>query len=166
MIETTRRAGVASLLLCLLAACNAPATDTPPTVEMAFRLASQEPCLACEELKRRDIADAPPLHLQRRALLTSDDIEDIRRQTDPVTGQPALVFRFRPSAQARIQQVTTDHVGQMAAWVVNGEVIYAATIASPFSESMQVSGMLPQDQIRLHETLTRTKPGKRLDSGE
>lgn len=163
-ITGSPRHRLAGLLLCLLAGCGASAADTPPTVDMAFRAASQQACLACEELPRRDLDGAPPLHLKRRPLLTSDDIQDIRPQADPISGQPALLFRFRPAAQARIQQATADHVGQLAAWVVDGEVIYAATIASPFADSMQVTGMTREEQIQLYERLTRSKPVKRLDA--
>ena len=136
--------------------------DTPPTVDMAFRIGSPQRCLACEEVEYRDTRrwGTAPLYLQRRQLLTSADIRDVSLGRDSATGQPTLRFTFKPEARERIQRVTADHVGELAAWVVDGEVIYAANIVSPFSDAMQVTGMDEGEQIRLYETLTRTKNTK------
>ena len=155
------RAGALAAFAIGSTAC-AKIADTPPTVDMAFRIGSPQPCLACEEIGYRDTHrwGTAPLYLQRRPLLTSRDIQDVSRDKDPVSGQPTLRFTFHPEARARIQRATADHVGELAAWVVNGKVIYAANIASPFSDAMQVSGMDEGEQIRLYEILTSPKTGK------
>lgn len=158
---TILRAGALAVFVLWSSACT-KITDTPPTVDMAFRIGSPQPCLACEEVGYRDTGRQgnAPLYLQRRPLLTSADIRDVSLGRDSVTGEPTLRFIFKPEARERIQRVTADHVGELAAWVVNGKVIYAANIASPFSDAMQVSGMDEGEQIRLYEILTRTKNTK------
>lgn len=146
-----------------LSAC-AKTVETPPVVDMAFRIAAPQPCLACEEVGYSDTKrqGATPLYLQRRPLLNSRDIRNVSRGEDSATGRPILVFTFQPEARAQIHRVTADHVGELAAWVVDGKVIYAANIASPFSDAMQVSGMDEDEQIRLYEILTSGKSAKRI----
>ncbi len=159
------RAGALAMFALWTSACT-KVTDTPPTIDMAFRIGSPQPCLACEEVGYRDTRrrGTVPLYLQRRRLLTSADVRDVSLGRDSVAGQPTLRFIFKPEARERIQRVTADHVGELAAWVVNGKVIYAANIASPFSDAMQVSGMDEGEQIRLYEMLTGTKNTKQGSS--
>lgn len=154
------------LALCVLAACRPSAAPAPPTAPLPgieLRIASYEPCLACEELPQRDPA-APVLYLKRRPLLTSADIEGIERKTDPFNATPALEFHFRPEAHARVQDVTAEHVGRPVAWVVRGQAFHVARIAGPFSRSMLLNGLEARDREELFGLLTGVKAPRQLRS--
>lgn len=152
------------LALCVLAACQrseAPAPPSAPLPGIELRIASYDPCLACEALPQRDPA-TPRLYLKRRPLLTSADIAGIERKTDPFNGTPALEFHFRPEAHARVQAVTDEHVGQSVAWVARGQAFHVARIAGPFSRSMLLNGLEARDREELFGLLTGIKAPRQL----
>lgn len=155
-----RIVGLASILS--LAGCIPPQTSTepsaPPKPGIEFRIASLQPCLACQEVPR-----APPqtaLYLRPRPLLTSADIAGIAKAQDPISGSSALQFRFRTDARERISTITAQHVGEVAAWVKDGQIVYEARISGPFSDSMQLTGIEPAEQDRLYRLLTDIKAPK------
>lgn len=155
------RNALAAFALCLLAACRpaesqAPAPSAPPLAGLALRLASHEPCLACEALPQRDPA-ARPLYLKRRPVLTSADIEAITLRTDPFSHMPAIDFTFRPEAHARIQDATATHAGELLGWVANGQVFYVTRLAAPFSSSMMVTGLEASERDDMFSLLTGVK---------
>ncbi len=153
---------LAAIVVCLAAACGPSGSRTipssaPPRPGLELRLASLEPCLACETLPQRDPA-AGPLHLKRRPLLTSADIQSITRSTDPISSLPAIDFTFRPEARARIQQASSAHVGGLIAWVADGQACHVSRLSGTFSDTMSVTGMETGERNALFDLLTRTDP--------
>lgn len=157
-----RIAALASLVP--LAGCVPPQTATepslPPKPGIEFRIASREPCLACQEIPRP--APQTALYLKPRPLLTSADIAGIAKAQDPLSGSSALQFRFRPDARERIRTVTAQHVGEIAAWVKDGQIVYEARISGAFSDSMQLTGIEAAERDRLYGMLTGIKEPKAL----
>jgi preprotein translocase subunit SecD len=157
-----RSAGLAGIVL--LAGCMSPQTAGEPAATakpgLEFRIASIEPCVSCEEIRR-----APPqatLYLQRRPLMTSADIAGITRAYDPISGSPALQFAFRADAQERIHTVTAQNVGKIGTWVKDGRIIFEAHIVGAFSESMQLTSVGRAERDRLYGVLTGIKEPKAL----
>ena len=159
---------IAAASVVLLAACTSPQATTEPSVPpksgLEFRIASLEPCLACQEIARTP--PQQPLYLQPRPLLTSADIAGIAKAHDPISGSPALQFEFRQDARERIQTITAQHVGKTAAWVKDGQLVYEARISGPFSESMQLTGIEPAERDRLYGLLTGIKEPKALKQAQ
>jgi hypothetical protein len=154
-------AGLASIVV--LASCapqNLIEPSVPPKPGLEFRIASLEPCTACEAFQRA--SPQTKLYLQRRPLMTSADIAGITRAYDPISGSPALQFAFRPDAQERIRTVTAQHVGQIGTWVKDDQIIFEAHIAGPFSESMQLTSVERAERDRLYGLLTGIKEPKAL----
>jgi preprotein translocase subunit SecD len=156
------RDALAVIVVCLAAACGPTGSRTtpssaPPRPGLELRLASFEPCLACETLRQRDPA-ASPLHLKRRPILTSADIQSITRSTDPISDLPAIDFKFRPEARARIQQASSAQVGGLIAWVADGQAFYVSRLSGTFSDTMSVTGMETGERNALFDLLIRADP--------
>ena len=150
------------LLLSILGAgIPAIAADTGlPKPGIELRVASYQPCPACEAL---ETADGTPVYLQRRPLIVSSDIARITKDFDSTNGLPVLVIEFRPEAHLRIARDTQENIGHDLALVADGTIITIARLAGPFSSSMMLAGIdHMQQQATQYDALTVHKQRKRL----
>lgn len=152
------------LLLCMLAitACGRASSSEPmpDAVKAAveWRSVSYEPVPGYE---RAVGGDGRPLYLKPEPLLAGATLLTARATFDG-GGMPAIDIRFRPDARQQIAQMAQAHIGKPIALLANGQVLTVATVAGPFADSMQLSGIADvQEQQRLLKLLTRA-PGRRM----
>lgn len=83
----------------------------------------------------------PRYAVERRALVTGDQLEDAQQAYDPRTGAPVVNFRFDLSGAKAFARATTDNVGKPFAIVLDGKVVSAPRINEPITGgSGQISG--------------------------
>lgn len=110
--------------------------------------------------------DGRPLLLQRRVIVTGDQITDASAGFDQRSGQPAVFVNLDGQGARRMRRVTTDNVGKPMAVVfienrtvtrlVDGEpvkrnvrteeVISVANILEPFGRRFQTTGLDSSDE--------------------
>ncbi|MDT8344284.1 MAG: protein translocase subunit SecD [Thermohalobaculum sp.] len=83
------------------------------------------------ELVLPDADTAEPLLLERRAILTGDQLVDSQLGFHPDTGLPVVNFRFDSGGARIFGNYTAANVGQLFAIVLDNEVITAPRIQSP-----------------------------------
>ncbi|MBK0397808.1 protein translocase subunit SecD [Limibaculum sp. M0105] len=83
------------------------------------------------EMVLNDATSAEPLLLERRAILTGDQLVDSQLGFHPDTGLPVVNFRFDSGGARIFGNYTAANVGQLFAIVLDNEVITAPRIQSP-----------------------------------
>ena len=79
--------------------------------------------------------------VERRALVTGENLEDAQPGFDPQTGEAVVNFRFDTAGARKFGKATSENVGRPFAVVLDGEVITAPVIREPIlSGSGQISG--------------------------
>jgi protein-export membrane protein SecD len=72
-----------------------------------------------------------PYLVKREALLTGDDMAEVRGEIDSYSSQGAVAFRLTPAGARKFAQVTRDNVGKPFAIVIDGKVLSAPVIREP-----------------------------------
>src|SRR5262245_37493184 len=91
-----------------------------------------------ELLKDRNGA---PYLIQKRVMVSGEDLTDAQPGFDQRTGEPIVTFRFNSNGARRFAQVTEENVGRPFAIVLDNEVISAPVIREPIrGGSGQISG--------------------------
>ncbi|MEL6219544.1 MAG: protein translocase subunit SecD, partial [Pseudomonadota bacterium] len=78
-----------------------------------------------------DVDAGPPYLLERRAILTGDNLTDASIGFHPESGLPVVNFRFDTFGSRVFGEFTSANVGQLFATVLDGQVITAPRIQSP-----------------------------------
>ena len=79
--------------------------------------------------------------VERRALVSGEQLEDAQPGFDPQTGEAVVNFRFDTAGARKFGKATSENVGRPFAVVLDGEVITAPVIREPIlSGSGQISG--------------------------
>ena len=79
--------------------------------------------------------------VQKRAIITGENLVDAQPSFDPQTGEPIVNFRFDSVGSKRFGDVTRDNVGRPFAIVLDNVVISAPVIREPIlGGSGQISG--------------------------
>ncbi len=79
--------------------------------------------------------------VERRALVTGENLEDAQPGFDPQTGEAVVNFRFDTVGARKFGKATSENVGRPFAVVLDGEVITAPVIREPIlGGSGQISG--------------------------
>jgi len=79
--------------------------------------------------------------LERRALVTGEQLEDAQPGFDGRTGEPVVTFRFNATGGKRFADATQANVGRPFAIVLDDEVVSAPVIQEPIlGGSGQISG--------------------------
>jgi preprotein translocase subunit SecD len=82
-----------------------------------------------------------PYLLERRVLVSGEDLTDAQPGFDQRTSEPIVSFRFNGNGARRFAQATTENVGRPFAIVLDEEVISAPVIREPILQgSGQISG--------------------------
>ncbi len=88
-------------------------------------------------------ASAPktPYVVEKRVMVSGEDLTDAQPGFDQRTSEPIVSFRFNTSGSRKFAQVTQENVGQPFAIVLDNEVISAPVIREPIlGGSGQISG--------------------------
>lgn len=79
--------------------------------------------------------------VQRRAIITGDQISDARQEFDPQTGQAIVTIQFDSEGARRFAQVTKENVNRPFAIILDNVVLSAPNIAQPIlGGSAKISG--------------------------
>jgi len=83
----------------------------------------------------------PPYLLERRAIVSGEDLVDSQPGFDQQTNEPIVSFRFNSSGAQRFGRVTSENVGRPFAILLDDRVISAPVIREPIlGGSGQISG--------------------------
>jgi preprotein translocase subunit SecD len=82
-----------------------------------------------------------PYLIQKRIMVSGEDLTDAQPGFDQRTSEPIVTFRFNTNGARRFAQVTQENVGRPFAIVLDNEVISAPVIREPIlGGSGQISG--------------------------
>jgi preprotein translocase subunit SecD len=88
-----------------------------------------------------------PVVVQKRVMVSGEDLVDAQPGFDQRTGEPIVSFRFNTSGARRFAQVTQENVGRPFAIVLDNQVISAPVIREPIlGGSGQISGSFTVEQ--------------------
>jgi preprotein translocase subunit SecD len=88
-----------------------------------------------------------PYLIERRILVSGEDLTDAQPGFDQRTSEPIVTFRFNNNGARRFAQVTQENVGKPFAIVLDNEVISAPVIREPIlGGSGQISGSFTVQQ--------------------
>ena len=121
------------------------------TAKLAFRLVDQtmrveevlngRPPADSEVLYQEEGGQRIPYLIQKRVIVSGDDLVDAQATFDPQTREPVVSFRFNASGGRRFGQVTQENVGRPFAIVLDNKVISAPVIRDPIlTGAGQISG--------------------------
>ena len=99
-------------------------------------------------------------------MISAADIASADQKIEPLWGQPVVSLVLTPAGRDQLARVTTDHVGQALAIVVDGSLLTAPIIREPIlAGGLQISGLDSLEQAKnLARRLGRAadKPGRSL----
>src|SRR6202166_276706 len=88
-----------------------------------------------------------PYLIQKRVMVSGEDLTDAQPGFDQRTSEPIVTFRFNSNGARRFAQVTQESVGRPFAIVLDNEVISAPVIREPILQgSGQISGNFTVEQ--------------------
>ena len=88
-----------------------------------------------------------PYLIQKRVMVSGEDLTDAQPGFDQRTSEPIVTFRFNSTGARRFAQVTQESVGRPFAIVLDNEVISAPVIREPIlGGSGQISGSFTVEQ--------------------
>jgi preprotein translocase subunit SecD len=94
-----------------------------------------------ELLKGSKAEEFRPYVIEKRVLVSGEDLTDAQPGFDQRTSEPIVTFRFNTNGARRFAQVTQENVGKPFAIVLDNEVISAPVIREPIlGGSGQISG--------------------------
>jgi preprotein translocase subunit SecD len=89
----------------------------------------------------------PPYVIEKRVLVSGEDLTDAQPGFDQRTSEPIVTFRFNTNGARRFAQATQENVGRPFAIVLDNEVISAPVIREPIlGGSGQISGSFTVQQ--------------------
>ncbi len=108
------------------------------TARLSFHLLAEPGAPA----RRLPASEGGPVYpLNPLPLLDGGNLEDARLGFDPRTGEPVVNFQLDEDGAGRFADITTRHVGDPFAVVLDGQVITAPVIRSPITAGRgQISG--------------------------
>jgi preprotein translocase subunit SecD len=121
------------------------------TAKLTFRMVDQnvpiDQALAgqvppeSEVLRGSKAENSQPYVIEKRVLVSGEDLTDAQPGFDQRTSEPIVTFRFNNNGARRFAQVTQENVGKPFAIVLDNEVISAPVIREPIlGGSGQISG--------------------------
>jgi preprotein translocase subunit SecD len=127
------------------------------TAKMTFHLVDQS--ISAEEAMRGRVPPdseilygtrsegRAPYVIQKRVMVSGEDLTDAQPGFDQRTNEPIVTFRFNTRGGRRFAQVTQENVGRPFAIVLDNEVISAPVIREPIlGGSGQISGNFTVEQ--------------------
>jgi preprotein translocase subunit SecD len=100
-----------------------------------------------EVLKGPAKEGSPPYVVEKRVLVSGDDLTDAQAGFDQRTSEPIVTFKFNTNGAKRFAQATQENVGRPFAIVLDNEVVSAPVIREPIlGGSGQISGSFTVEQ--------------------
>jgi preprotein translocase subunit SecD len=97
-----------------------------------------------------------PYLIERRVIVSGEDLTDAQPGFDQRSGEPIVSFRFNTSGARRFGTVTQENVGRPFAIILDNEVISAPVIREPIlGGSGQISGSFTVEQANNLSILLR-----------
>lgn len=137
------------------------------TAKLSFQLVDQS--MSAEEAQKgspppgsalyvSQDADGPPQYLlQKRVIVSGEDLVDAQPGFDQRTQEPIVSFRFNSSGAQRFGKVTQENVGRPFAIVLDGKVISAPVIRDAIlGGTGQISGNFSVEQANTLSILLRS----------
>ena len=91
--------------------------------------------------------ESQPILLERRAMLTGDNLVDAQPAFEQLTNRPIVTFQLDSAGARQFGRVTNDNVGRPFAIVLDGKVISAPVINEPIlGGRAQISGSFTIEQ--------------------
>lgn len=152
-----------SLACCVsLAACDRqePVPEAVPVkAAIELRQASHTPQPGyAEAAYSAALGQGGVVYLAPQPLLRADTGVTVSRATGG-DDRPAIALRFDADQARRITEATSQQIGKPIALLGDGQVLTVATVMSPLSGDMQISGLEDEPaQSRIFALLTRTQP--------
>ena len=126
------------------------------TAKMTFRLVADPntPPGEVENLKQQQGGELP---VEKRVMVSGEDLTDAQPGFDSRSGEPDVNFRFNLRGGQRFGQVTSDNVGRPFAIVLDNVVISAPRILGPITGgSGQITGNFTVEQADTLSVLLRS----------
>jgi preprotein translocase subunit SecD len=112
--------------------------DTSMTVEQALQ---GRPPPESEIVYGSKAENRQPYLLEKRVIVSGEELTDAQPGFDQRTGEPIVTFKFNTSGARKFAQVTQENVGRPFAIVLDDEVISAPVIREPIlGGTGQISG--------------------------
>jgi preprotein translocase subunit SecD len=100
-----------------------------------------------EILKGSKAENSQPYVIEKRVVVSGEDLVDAQPGFDQRTSEPIVTFRFNTNGARRFARVTQENVGKPFAIVLDNEVISAPVIREPIlGGSGQISGNFTVEQ--------------------
>jgi preprotein translocase subunit SecD len=100
-----------------------------------------------EILKSTKAENNQPYVIEKRVMVSGEDLTDAQPGFDQRNGEPIVTFRFNNNGARRFARVTQENVGRPFAIVLDNEVISAPVIREPIlGGSGQISGNFTVEQ--------------------
>jgi preprotein translocase subunit SecD len=100
-----------------------------------------------EVLKGTKAENFQPYVIEKRVMVSGEDLVDAQPGFDQRNGEPIVTFRFNSNGARRFARVTQENVGRPFAIVLDNEVISAPVIREPIlGGSGQISGNFTVEQ--------------------
>jgi preprotein translocase subunit SecD len=100
-----------------------------------------------ELLKGSKAENLQPYVIEKRVIVSGEDLTDAQPGFDQRNGEPIVTFRFNTNGARRFAQVTQENVGRPFAIILDNEVISAPVIREPIlGGSGQISGSFTVQQ--------------------
>ncbi|HYF06598.1 MAG TPA: protein translocase subunit SecD [Acetobacteraceae bacterium] len=116
------------------------------TAKLEFRMLADNAAGDVDQLPSRD-AGGQRVPVERRVIVSGEDLTDAQPGFDQRTNEPIVSFRFNLRGAQRFGQATTENVGRPLAIVLDQEVISAPRIIQPITGgSGQISGRFTVEQ--------------------
>ncbi|NNM72146.1 protein translocase subunit SecD [Enterovirga aerilata] len=126
------------------------------TAKLEFRLLGDSGSTDTELMPSRD-SGGQRVPVERRVIVSGEDLTDAQPGFDSRTNEPIVNFRFNLRGAQRFGEATTQNVGRPLAIVLDNEVISAPRILQPITGgSGQISGRFTVQQANDLSVLLRS----------
>jgi len=126
------------------------------TAQLEFRFLANPGDTDTVEFPLRE-AGGELVDVERRVIVSGEDLIDAQPSFDQQTNAPVVTFRFNVSGAQRFGEATTRNVGRQLAIVLDEEVISAPRVQSPITGgSGQISGNFTVQEVNDLAVLLRS----------
>ncbi len=126
------------------------------TAQLEFRFLANPGDTDTVQLPLREAGDEP-VDVERRVIVSGEELIDAQPSFDQQTNQPIVTFRFSVSGAQRFGEATTRNVGRQLAIVLDGAVISAPRIQSPITGGAgQITGDFTVQEVNDLAVLLRS----------
>jgi protein-export membrane protein SecD len=117
------------------------------TAKLEFRMLAEPGATDVDQLESQEAGGGQRVPVERRIVVTGEDLIDAQPSFDQRTNEPIVNFRFNMRGAQRFGQATSENVNRSLAIVLDNKVISAPRILQPITGgSGQISGRFSVQQ--------------------